>query len=80
VAAPRPDEIGYIRDTYFQLASAGRGAAQHHAGLTKLAHALPRRGRSPDGSPSLLPQRNHRIDARRPARGHIACHQRQGGQ
>ena len=41
VAAPRPDEIGYIRDTYFQLAAAGRSAEQHHAGLTKLAHALP---------------------------------------
>jgi hypothetical protein len=51
VAAPRPDEIGYIHDTYFQLASAGRGAEQHHAGLTKLAHALPRLDQSPDGSP-----------------------------
>ncbi len=40
IVTPRPDEIEYIHDTYFRLASSGRGCEQQHRGLTELARRL----------------------------------------
>jgi aspartate racemase len=40
VVMPKPTEIDYIHDTYFQLASDGKGVDEQRVGLTKLAHTL----------------------------------------
>lgn len=44
VVQPEPEEITYIHETYFQVASLGRGIEVQRNGLTNLAHAL--RGRA----------------------------------
>ncbi|HME10511.1 MAG TPA: aspartate/glutamate racemase family protein [Bryobacteraceae bacterium] len=40
IVTPRPDEIEYIHETYFGLASSGRGSEAAHRGLTELARRL----------------------------------------
>jgi aspartate racemase len=43
VVRPRPDEVDYIHNTYYQLASTGIGGSPEREGLTKLAESLIRR-------------------------------------
>jgi len=43
VVRPRPNEIDYIHQTYFQLASTGAGGESEREGLTNLAATLIRR-------------------------------------
>jgi aspartate racemase len=43
VVQPRPHEIDYIHEAYFQLASTGAGGASEREGLTNLAATLIRR-------------------------------------
>ncbi len=40
VVQPEQDEIEFIHDTYFQVASTGAGAGEQRDGLTRLAQAL----------------------------------------
>jgi len=43
VVKPRPHEIDYIHNAYFDLASGGKGSEEHYKGLTNLAQELCRR-------------------------------------
>lgn len=43
VVRPRPDEVDYIHQTYFRLASTGVGGDPEREGLTRLAETLIRR-------------------------------------
>lgn len=43
VVRPRPQEVDYIHETYFQLASTGVGGHSEREGLTRLAETLIRR-------------------------------------
>jgi aspartate racemase len=45
VVTPHPEEIDAIHAAYFQMASQGRGAPEHHADLTRIAHTLITRDR-----------------------------------
>jgi aspartate racemase len=40
IITPKPEEVDTIHHTYFELASDGKGAEEHHRTLTALAHTL----------------------------------------
>ena len=50
IVKPRPDEVEYIHNTYFSIASSGAGSDAQHEGLTKLAKTLCQR----DGVEAVL--------------------------
>jgi len=45
VVMPRPEEIQYIHDTYFQIVNTGTGLPAQREGLSRLAHTLMERDR-----------------------------------